>query len=278
MHRGPRAGWEGVSQTLGAPLTPRHPAVSPPPSARPPRPGAATRGISGLEAAGAPRLVVDATSGTPAPGVGGDDGGVQADGTPSRLATYVDARTGAVIRREQQIETVDGSGQSLYGGTVPLQLTPDGATYQLKDPTRGNTYTTDMGNKTDSRCARSSAAAAPPARCSPARTRSFGNGTHQQPRVGRGRRAVRHQRDLGLLQGRPRPQRHLRHRQGLLQPGPLRPGLRQRVLGRHQDDLRRRGRHQLRPARPRSTWPATRCRTASPRTPPGSPTPGSPAG
>ncbi len=76
-------------------------------------------------------------------------GGVQPDGTPSRLASYVDARTGAVIRTEQQIETADGSGQSLYGGTVPLQLTFTGLTYQLKDPTRGNTYTTDMANKTD---------------------------------------------------------------------------------------------------------------------------------
>ena len=92
------------------------------------------------------------------------------DGTPSRLATYVDARTGAVLRREEQIQTVDGSGQSLYGGTVPLQLTQSGSTYQLKDPTRGNTYTTDMQNKTDSSSARSSAAAARRARCSPAPT------------------------------------------------------------------------------------------------------------
>ncbi len=55
-----------------------------------------------------------------------------------------------MLRAEQQIETVDGSGQSLYGGTVPLQLTLSGSTYQLKDPTRGGTYTTDMGNATDS--------------------------------------------------------------------------------------------------------------------------------
>jgi zinc metalloprotease ZmpA len=48
------------------------------------------------------------------------------------------------------VETVDGSGQSLYSGTVPLQLTLASGTYQLKDPTRGNTYTTDMGNRSDS--------------------------------------------------------------------------------------------------------------------------------
>jgi zinc metalloprotease ZmpA len=76
--------------------------------------------------------------------------GVQRDGTPSRLATYVDARTAKVIRTEQEIQTADGSGQSLYSGTVPLQLTLSAGTYQLKDPTRGNTYTTDLKNRTDS--------------------------------------------------------------------------------------------------------------------------------
>ena len=66
------------------------------------------------------------------------------------MTTYVDARSGAVLRREEGIETVDGSGQSLYSGTVPLKVTQSGSTYQLKDPTRGNTYTTDLNNKTDS--------------------------------------------------------------------------------------------------------------------------------
>ncbi|MBO9520269.1 MAG: M4 family metallopeptidase [Nocardioidaceae bacterium] len=94
-------------------------------------------------------LVVDATS-TPRLAWKVLSSGTQHDGTPSRLATYVDARTGQVIRTEQEIQTVDGNGQSLYGGTVPLQLTLSGSTYQLKDPTRGNTYTTDMGNATDS--------------------------------------------------------------------------------------------------------------------------------
>ena len=38
---------------------------------------------------------------------------------------------------------VDGTGNSLYSGTVPLQVTQSGSTYQLKDGTRGGTYTTD---------------------------------------------------------------------------------------------------------------------------------------
>jgi zinc metalloprotease ZmpA len=153
VHRGPAAGWRGVSQTLAAPLhLSTVPALSgAAASSRALAPSRATRGISGMRAAGTThRLVVDAR--TPHPRLAWEvvTGGVQEDGTPSRLATYVDARSGAVLDREQQIETVDGSGQSLYGGTVPLQLALSGSTYQLKDPTRGNTYTTDLNNASDS--------------------------------------------------------------------------------------------------------------------------------
>jgi len=152
VHRGAQAGWRGVSQTLDrAVRVSTKPAVGADrAAARALAPAKATRSIRGLEKAGAPRLVVDATSGTARLAWEVLSGGTQKDGTPSRLATYVDARTGAVIRREEQIQTVDGSGQSLYSGTVPLQLTLSGSTYQLKDPTRGNTYTTDMGNASDS--------------------------------------------------------------------------------------------------------------------------------
>lgn len=101
-------------------------------------------------AAESTRLVVDATGATPRLAWEVLTGGLQHDGTPSRLATLIDARTGAVIRTEQRIVTVDGQGQTLYSGTVGLQVTQSGSSYLLKDPTRGNTYTTDMGNKTDS--------------------------------------------------------------------------------------------------------------------------------
>ncbi|MBC7633686.1 M4 family metallopeptidase [Aeromicrobium sp.] len=100
--------------------------------------------------AGTPTLVVDATSTTPRLAWLATTTGMQADRTPSRIDTYVDARTGAILRSEQRIQTIDGDGQSLYGGTVPLQLTQTDGTYQLKDPTRGNTFTTDAKNGTDS--------------------------------------------------------------------------------------------------------------------------------
>jgi zinc metalloprotease ZmpA len=142
---------EGVSQTLEKPLSlGTKPAVTASSAATTALAKApAIRDITGAKEQSS-RLVVDATSGTGRLAWEVVTGGTQDDGTPSRLATYVDARTGKVLWREQQIQTVDGSGRSLYSGTVPLQLTQSGSTYQLKDPTRGNTYTTDLNNATDS--------------------------------------------------------------------------------------------------------------------------------
>lgn len=151
VHRGASDGWKGVTQTLENEVrVATTPSLTTAAAAdRATRPSKATRGIAGAEAESS-RLVVDATTGRARLAWEVLTGGTQKDGTPSRLATYVDAKTGAVLRREQQIQTADGSGQSLYSGTVPLQVTLSGSTYQLKDPTRGNTYTTDFNNGTDS--------------------------------------------------------------------------------------------------------------------------------
>jgi Zn-dependent metalloprotease len=150
VHQTAARAWTGTSQTLDAKLslgtTPRVAADTA--EAKAVAPSKVTRAISGDRAESA-TLVVDALGAKPRLAWRVVTGGVQADGTPSRLETYVDARTGAILRTEQQIETADGSGQSLYSGTVPLQLTHT-LNYQLKDPTRGNTYTTDMGNASDS--------------------------------------------------------------------------------------------------------------------------------
>ncbi len=152
VHQGPDALWDGASQTLAAPVR-----LSVRPTVGKDRAERAvttkdrtTRDIRKLRVDGSPRLVVEAIAGAPRLAWEFTSGGRHTDGTPSRLLTYVDARTGKVIRRAEQIQTTDGSGQSLYGGTVNLQVTPSGTSYLLKDPTRGNTYTTDFGNKTDS--------------------------------------------------------------------------------------------------------------------------------
>ncbi|MHC5906220.1 M4 family metallopeptidase [Streptomyces sp. S6] len=124
-----------------------------------PAPKAADRAVSALRAAhlGAkvsqvkakPQLVVDALHGTPKLAWKTDAVGLDAQGNPVARTVVTDARTGAQIDAWDSIETVTGDGQSLYGGTVPLETTLSGTTYQLKDPTRGNTYTGDAENKTD---------------------------------------------------------------------------------------------------------------------------------
>ncbi|RYP85629.1 M4 family peptidase [Nocardioides guangzhouensis] len=151
VHQSAGGALDGVSQTLEAPLDL---SVVPTVAGRAAAvealaPSPVNRAIDAQKTSGSAVLVVDATRAIPRLAWKVLSGGVQEDGTPSRLATYVDARTGEVLRTEQEIQNVDGSGQSLYGGTVPLQLTLSGSTYQLKDPTRGNTYTTDLGNKED---------------------------------------------------------------------------------------------------------------------------------
>jgi Zn-dependent metalloprotease len=98
---------------------------------------------------GKPELVVDALGGNPRLAWLVTTGGTQADGTPSRLEHYVDARTGRTLRTEQTIETVQGDGHSLYLGTVPLDLTRSGTSYQLKSTSHGGTYTSTAGNQTD---------------------------------------------------------------------------------------------------------------------------------
>ncbi len=152
VHRGPDEAWQGTSQTIRTTLALSViPAVGKDAAKRSAlAPSTVNRRISGQSVETAPQLVVDARGARPRLAWEVISGGTQADGTPSRLATYVDAQSGKVLDAEQQVETVDGQGQSLYGGTVPLQLTLSSSTYSLKDPTRGNTYTSDMGNKSDS--------------------------------------------------------------------------------------------------------------------------------
>ncbi|MFF3983804.1 M4 family metallopeptidase [Streptomyces sp. NPDC001797] len=96
-----------------------------------------------------PQLVVDALHGTPKLAWRTDAVGKDSLGNPVARTVLTDARTGAQIDAWDSIETATGDGKSLYSGTVPLQTTQSGSTYNLTDPTRGNTYTGDAANKTD---------------------------------------------------------------------------------------------------------------------------------
>ncbi|MBS43256.1 MAG: peptidase M4 family protein [Nocardioides sp.] len=154
VHQDADSALEGVSQTLAGPLS-----LGTKPSVRAAAAGRSAvapardlRGLSDLALAegATPDLVVDAYGATPRLAWAVLSTGVQADGTPSRLTTYVDARTGEVLRRVEGIHTVDGEGQSLYNGTVPLTIDTTSGGYTLTDVERGGAATTDMQNKTDS--------------------------------------------------------------------------------------------------------------------------------
>ncbi|MEK8048368.1 M4 family metallopeptidase [Ideonella margarita] len=78
--------------------------------------------------------------------------GVRADGTPSEAHLLIDARTGALIDRWDDIHTADavGTGSTLYSGVVPLHgnLNNKGTKYSLEDLTRGGHTVKDMANAT----------------------------------------------------------------------------------------------------------------------------------
>ncbi|MEU9246466.1 M4 family metallopeptidase [Streptomyces shenzhenensis] len=96
-----------------------------------------------------PELVVDALHGTPRLAWRTNAVGKDSLGNPVARTVLTDARSGAQIDAWDSIETATGDGKSLYSGTVPLETTLSGSTYNLTDPTRGNTFTGDAANKTD---------------------------------------------------------------------------------------------------------------------------------
>jgi Zn-dependent metalloprotease len=115
--------------------------------------------------------------------------GVRTDQTPSVLHVLVDAAKGKVVTQRDEIETllspaqqraararnavtplVGGNGNSIYSGTVPIDLTQSGSTYQMKDPSHGNGYTTNLNHSTSGTGTIFSNS-----------TGTFGNGTNSDP-------------------------------------------------------------------------------------------------
>ncbi|MFD8200806.1 M4 family metallopeptidase [Streptomyces sp. NPDC003470] len=96
-----------------------------------------------------PELVVDALHGAPKLAWRTNAVALDSLGNPVARTVLTDARTGSRIDAWDTIESVSGDGRSLYGGTVPLETTRSGSAYQLKDATRGGTYTGDAANQTD---------------------------------------------------------------------------------------------------------------------------------
>jgi Zn-dependent metalloprotease len=71
---------------------------------------------------------------------------VKEDQTPSELHTFTDAKTGETLLSYDDIHVAEGTGQSTFSGTVSLNTTQSGSTFQLKDPARGNQAVNNLNN------------------------------------------------------------------------------------------------------------------------------------
>ena len=74
--------------------------------------------------------------------------GTKADQTPSVLHVLTDATTGAVLYTHDEVENVEGTGESMYGGSVTLDTTSTGGGFALTDPSRGNQEVLDDASNT----------------------------------------------------------------------------------------------------------------------------------
>jgi len=72
--------------------------------------------------------------------------GVKPDQTPSEMHVFTDAESGEVLLTEDHVVHTAGTGTSTYSGAVALETTQSGATYQLKDPLRGNQAVNNLNN------------------------------------------------------------------------------------------------------------------------------------
>ncbi|GGX25467.1 peptidase [Streptomyces malachitofuscus] len=153
LHLAPDGGYRGVTRATRARID--LPTVTPGLAA----PRAADLAANALRAAhlgetlrkltARPELVVDALHGAPRLAWRTDAVAQDPAGNPVARTVLTDARTGTRIDAWDSLESVSGDGESLYGGTVPLETTATASGYELKDPTRGGTYTGDAGNRTD---------------------------------------------------------------------------------------------------------------------------------
>ncbi len=91
-------------------------------------------------------LVVYAAGATPRLAYDVVTEGIKPDQTPSRLHTYVDARTGKPLASYDEIET--GTGNSIYSGQVTIGTSGSAGNYSMTDTGRGGNWTTDLNGAT----------------------------------------------------------------------------------------------------------------------------------
>ena len=98
----------------------------------------------------APEMVVYARSETPVLAWDVRVFSEQADGTPSERHVIVDAYSASLLESWDDIHTAaaNGSGKSLYSGSVALTTDQVGSSFYLRDPSRGGNYTVNLNNGT----------------------------------------------------------------------------------------------------------------------------------
>jgi Zn-dependent metalloprotease len=149
VHTGGNGSYQGVSNGLQQPM---RMSTAPALSGTAALTAARAKFNGFVTGTGGPRLVVDASGGVGQLAWDSLVIGTARDGrTPSRLHVITDARSGAVLRTWDEIETITGTGKSLYSGTVALDTTKAGPVYRLVDPTRGGS-TCDLGHRTEGIC------------------------------------------------------------------------------------------------------------------------------
>ncbi|MBB5866981.1 Zn-dependent metalloprotease [Allocatelliglobosispora scoriae] len=148
IHTAPGGAFTGASSGLQAPLalstTPKVAAADATATAR----KAFTGTITGVAAQ---ELFIDASTGTGRLAWETTVAGWARDGvTPSKLHVITDALTGDLVGSFDEVETVIGTGNSMYSGTVAIDttLTTPPNTYSLIDPSHGNNRTCSMGGGT----------------------------------------------------------------------------------------------------------------------------------
>ncbi|AXK34090.1 M4 family peptidase [Streptomyces armeniacus] len=92
----------------------------------------------------APRKVVWAAHGKPVLAWETVTGGLQKDGTPNELHTITDAQTGKKLYEYQGIH--NGTGESMYAGSVELGTSDADGKFTLTDADRGGHKTLDLEN------------------------------------------------------------------------------------------------------------------------------------
>ncbi|MGE5828988.1 MAG: proprotein convertase P-domain-containing protein [Micromonosporaceae bacterium] len=146
IHTAPDGTFAGASVGLIRPLTLGTTAKI---SAAQAQTAAGTHFAGTITSVGSPELFVDASSGVGRLAWETKVSGWARDGvTPSRLHVISDAVTGAFIGAFDEIETVVGTGNTIYAGSVPVDTTLNGSTYNMIDPSHGNGNTCDMNNGT----------------------------------------------------------------------------------------------------------------------------------